>query len=112
MMSADHHQLMIPVDDAIAQLERFSDLARAELDRLPAQSSDRWTPKPGCGRTPKLVEPREKLDAAFSATRASASSTKSETPSPRSSPATTSSSRAFPPAEPVIIAVAGSIPIA
>jgi hypothetical protein len=37
MMSADHHQRMIPVDDAIAQLERFSDLARAELDRLPAE---------------------------------------------------------------------------
>jgi len=82
MINADYRQHMIPVDDAIAQLERFSDLARAELD--------------------------------LSATRASASasSTRSETPSPRSSPATTSSSRAFPPAEPVIIAVAGSIPIA
>jgi hypothetical protein len=111
MINADYRQHMIPVDHAIAQLERFSDLARAELDRLPAElgplDAEAWLRLDA-----ELVELREKLDAAFSATRASASSTRSETPSPRSSQATTSSSRAFPPAKPLIIGVAGSIPIA
>jgi len=80
MINADYRQHMIPVDDAIAQLERFSDLARAELD--------------------------------LSATKASASSTRSETPSPRLSPVTMSSSPAFPLAEPATIAGAACIPIA
>jgi len=62
MINADYRQHMIPVDDAIAQLERFSDLARAELDRLPAELGP-LDAETRLRLDAELVEPREKLDA-------------------------------------------------
>ena len=61
MMNADHRQHVIPVDDAIAQLERFSDLARAELDRLPAELGP-LDAETRSRLDAELAELREKLD--------------------------------------------------